>query len=162
MPTLNAEEVQAALRNLPVIDHHGEVVECVADGELRMRLPFERHYVGGDVWKDSGRHVYSGPMLLGFADTAMYACITGTFGGKVLGIVQTMTINFLRPAKEADLIADVRVVRRGKRSVYLETFLFSDGDTEPVAHVTATAVIRASVAGDEKTVGCPGEVSSHE
>ena len=150
MLTLTPEEVQAALRKLPVIDHHDEVVEHVGDGQLRMKLPFRREYMGRDVWKHGEGYVYSGPMVLGFADTAMYACIVGTFGGKVLGIVQTMTTNFLRPAKEADLIAHVKILRRGKRSIYLETFLFSDGDTDPVAHVTATAVIRQSVDGDEK------------
>ncbi|MEK6568850.1 MAG: PaaI family thioesterase, partial [candidate division NC10 bacterium] len=149
MPTLTPEEVQAALRKLPVIDHHDEVVEHVGDGQVRMRLPFRRAYMGRDVWKQNGGYVYSGPMVLGFADTAMYGCIVGTFGGKVLGIIQTMTTNFLRPAREADLIAHVKILRRGKRSIYLETFLFSDGDTDPVAHVTATAVIRQSVEGEK-------------
>ena len=150
MLILTPEEVQAALRKLPVIDHHDEVVEQVGDGQLRMRLPFRREYMGRDVWKHGEGYVYSGPMVLGFADTAMYGCIVGTFGGKVLGIVQTMTTNFLRPAKEADLIAQVKILRRGKRSIYLETFLFSDGDTDPVAHVTATAVIRQSVEAEGK------------
>jgi len=150
MSILTPEEVQAALRKLPIIDHHDEVVEHVGDGHLWMRLPFRREYMGGDIWMHSGGYVYSGPIVLGFADTAMYGCIVGTFGGKVLGIVQTMTMNFLRPAKEADLIAQVKILRRGKRSIYLETFLFSDGDTEPVAHVTATAVIRQSVEAEKK------------
>ena len=150
MPILTPEEVKSALRKLPVIDHHDEVAELVADGQLWMRLPFRREYIGRDVWKHGEGNVYSGPMVLGFADTAMYGCIVGTFGGKVLGIVQTMTMNFLRPVKEAALIAHVKILRRGKRSIYLETFLFSDGDTDPVAHVTATAVIRQSVEGDEK------------
>jgi len=144
MPILTIEEVQAALGKLPVVDHHGEIVEYVGDGELRVRLPFRREYMGRDVWKGSEANVYSGPMVLGFADTAMYACIVGTFGGKVLGIIQTMTTNFLRPARDTDLIAQVRISRRGKRSIYLEAWLFSDGDTEPAAHVTATAAIRQS------------------
>jgi len=144
MPILTIEEVQAALGKLPVVDHHGEIVEYVGDGELRVRLPFRREYMGRDVWKGSGANVYSGPMVLGFADTAMYACIVGTFGGKVSGIIQTMTTNFLRPARDTDLIAQVRISRRGKRSIYLEAWLFSDGDTEPAAHVTATAAIRQS------------------
>jgi acyl-coenzyme A thioesterase PaaI-like protein len=144
MPILTIEEVQAALGKLPVVDHHGEIVEYVGDGELRMRLPFRREYMGRDVWKGSGASVYSGPMVLGFADTAMYACIVGTFGGKILGIIQTMTTNFLRPARDTDLIAQVRISRRGKHSIYLEAWLFSDGDTEPAAHVTATAAIRQS------------------
>jgi acyl-coenzyme A thioesterase PaaI-like protein len=150
MPTLTPEEVEAALKKLPVIDHHDEVVEHVGDGQVRMRLPFRREYMGRDVWKHGEGYVYSGPMVLGFADTAMYGCIVGTFGRKVLGIVQTMTTNFLRPAKEADLIAHVKILRRGKRSIYLETFLFSNGDTDPVAHVTATAVIRQSVEAEGK------------
>ena len=139
---LTPQEVQAALSKLPVVDHHGEVVEQVGDGELRMRLPFKPDYMGRDVWKGSGARVYSGPMVLGFADTAMYACIVGTLGADTLGIIQTMTANFLRPAKETELIAQVRIVRRGTRSLYLEAFLYSDGDAEPVAHVTATAAIR--------------------
>ncbi len=83
-------------------------------------------------------------VVLGFADTARYACIVGTFGGKVLGIVHAMTTNFLRLANETDLIAHVRIIRRGKHSIYLEAWLLSDGDTEPVAHVTATAAVRQS------------------
>jgi acyl-coenzyme A thioesterase PaaI-like protein len=145
LPSLTIEQVQAALKKLPVVDHHGEIVESVGDGELRMRLPFRQEYVGRDVWKASGANVYSGPMVLGFADTAMYACIVGTFSEKVLGIIQTMTTNFLTPAKETDLVAHVRIIRRGKRSVYVEAWLFSDGEAEPVAHVTATAAIRPMV-----------------
>jgi acyl-coenzyme A thioesterase PaaI-like protein len=144
MPILTIEEVQAALGKLPVVDHHGEIVEYVGDGELRVRLPFRREYMGRDVWKGSEANVYSGPMVLGFADTAMYACIVGTFGGKVLGIIQTMTTNFLRPARDTDLIAQVRIIRRGKRSIFLVVWLFSVGVSEPAAHVTATDAIRES------------------
>ena len=64
MANLTPEEVQAALRKLPTIDHHDEVVEHVGDGQLRMRLPFRPEYMGRDVWKHSGGYVYSGPMVL--------------------------------------------------------------------------------------------------
>lgn len=73
MPILTPEEVQAALKKLPAVDHHGEQVEHTADGELRIRLPFKSAYVGSDVWSGGGEAVYSGPMVLGFADTALYA-----------------------------------------------------------------------------------------
>ena len=142
MSCLTPQEVQAALEKLPAIDHHAEVVEHVGDGELRMRLPFRAEFMGRDVWKGSGARVYSGPTVLGFADTAMYACIVGSLGPEALGIIQTMTTSFLRPAEEADLVAKVRIIRRGKRSLYLEAFLYSDGDAEPISHTTATAAIR--------------------
>ncbi len=72
----------------------------------------------------------------------MYACLRATYGRDALGIIQTMTINFLRPAQPGDMIADVRMVRRGKRSTYLEAYLYANGNAEPLAHVTATTVIR--------------------
>ncbi len=142
MPCLTPQGVQAALAKLPEIDRHGEVVEQVGDGELQIRLPFRPEFMGLDVWAGSGARVYSGPMVLGFTDTAMYACIVGSLGPEALAINQTTTTTFLRPVKEADLVAKARILRRGKRSLYLETFLYSDGETEPVSHTTATFAVR--------------------
>jgi acyl-coenzyme A thioesterase PaaI-like protein len=139
---LALHEVQVALSKLPAIDQHGELVEVIREGELQIRLPFRPEFMGLDVWKDSGARVYSGPTVLGFTDTAMYACIVGSLGADALGIIQSMTTNFLRPAKEADLVAKVRILRRGKRSIYLEAFVYSDGDAEPISHTTATATVR--------------------
>lgn len=139
---LTDAQVRRMLQRLPIIDHHGEIIEHIAECELRMRLPFQERFLGRDHWQNSGNRVYSGPLLMGFADTAMYACLCGTFGENALCVIQTMTINFLHPAEPVDLIATVRIVRRGARSSYLETHLFSDGHDEPVCHVTATAVVR--------------------
>ena len=140
---LTADEVKnEILARLPVCDHYDEIVEYVGDGELRMRLPFRDTFMGRDVWQDTGGSVFSGPMVMGLADTAMYACMRATYGKNALGIIQTMTINFLRPAQAADLMATVRIVRRGQRSNYLEAYLYSDGSEEPITHVTATAVLR--------------------
>ncbi len=143
MSLLTPDEVQHELRTcLPVCDQHDEIVESVKDGALRMRLPFHGTFMGRDVWQDTGGEVFSGPMVLGLADTAMYACLRATYGQAALGIIQTMTINFLRPVPPADVVAEVQILRRGKRSNYLEAYLYADGSTEPLAHVTATAVIR--------------------
>jgi acyl-coenzyme A thioesterase PaaI-like protein len=148
MSILTPDEVQHELRtHLPACDQHDEIVESVGDGAVRMRLPFRDAFMGRDVWHDTGGAVFSGPMVMGLADTAMYACLRAAYGRDALGIIQTMTINFLRPAQPADMIADVRIVRRGTRSNYLEVHLYSDGSAEPIAHVTATAVVRARVGG---------------
>jgi len=153
MPKLTAEQVNQSIReSLPRIDHHGEIVEHVGDGELRMRLPFNEAYVGRDTWLNTGHYVFSGPMVMGLADTAMYACMRATYGAEAVGIIQTMTLNFLRPAASADVIAQVRIVRWGKRSLYLETYLYSEGVPEPITHVTATAVLRYSSGPDTQTV----------
>jgi acyl-coenzyme A thioesterase PaaI-like protein len=130
------------LKNLPAIDQHSEVVERVGLGEVRLRLPFRKEYLGADVWGNTGGVVYSGPIVMGFADTAMYGCIHAALGRDVIPVIATLTITFLRPAAAADLIAETRIIRRGKRLVYLEAYLYSEGDAEPVAHVTSTYAIR--------------------
>jgi uncharacterized protein (TIGR00369 family) len=130
------------LRNLPAIDHHQEVVERVGGGEDRVRLPFRDEYLGADVWQDTGQGVYSGPLVMALADTAMYACIHATLGRDIVAVIITMTITFLRPASAADLSAEARVVRQGKRQVYLEVTLYSDGVAELIAHATATYSVR--------------------
>lgn len=134
----SAEVKQLLVTNLPPSDQHNEIVEAVGEGSIRMRLPFNPAYLGADVWQHTGACVFSGPMTLGFAETAMFACIHGTLGGHLVAVTANLTATFLRPASAADLIAEARLVRAGKRHVYVETALYTDGDPDPVAHVTAT------------------------
>ncbi len=133
-----AETEQAIVRNLPRIDHHGEVVEEVGNDAIRVRLPFRPEFMGDEPWQDGSGRVFSGPMVMGFADTAMYACVMAAMGLDVIPVMITYTVNFVRPAKAADLIAEARIVRRGGRMHYLECWLTSDGDSEPCAHITST------------------------
>jgi len=136
---LTPAEVEAVIvANLPAIDHHGEVVEEVGDDAIRIRLPFDPAFMGDEDWQDGAGQVFSGPMVMGFADTAMYACVMAAMGRNVIPVMATYTITFLRPAARADLIAEARIVRRGGRLHYLECWLRSDGRDEPCAHITST------------------------
>ncbi len=50
MRKLNELELKnILLKNLPAIDQHGEVVERVGRGEVRLRLPFRKEYLGADM-----------------------------------------------------------------------------------------------------------------
>lgn len=136
---LTAEEAeQAILRNLPRIDHHGEIVEEVGGDAIRVRLPFRDEFMGDEPWQDGSGRVFSGPMVMGFADTAMYACVMAAMGWGVIPVMVAYSITFLRPAQDTDLIAEARIVRRGGRLHYLECWLTSDGASEPCAHITST------------------------
>lgn len=144
MTDLTPEKLEALIRrNLPAVDQHGEIVEAATADSLRMRLPFDEAFVGGEVWGESGLRVFSGPMVMGLADTAMYACCLAGFGPDVVPVMQSYTINFLRPALAADLVAEARIVRRGRRTSYLECWLTSDGAAEAASHVTSVYAIRA-------------------
>jgi uncharacterized protein (TIGR00369 family) len=136
---LTAQQAERTITtNLPPIDHHGEVVEAVGTDSIRVRLPFKPDYVGAEPCQDGSGRVFSGPMVMGFADTAMYCCVMAAMGTGVLPVMANLNITFLRPARAADLIAEARIVRRGGRLSYLECWLRSDAAAEPCAHVTST------------------------
>ncbi len=81
----------------------------------------------------------SGPVLMEIADAALYVAILGEIGLVALAVTTNLNINFLRkPRADADVVAECKLIKLGKRLVVGEVLLFSDGDEEPVAHVTAT------------------------
>ncbi|MGA3306854.1 MAG: PaaI family thioesterase, partial [Stellaceae bacterium] len=55
-----------------------------------------------------------------------------------LAVTTSLNINFLRKPPPAPLIANARLLKLGKRLAVGEVELYSEGDTEMVAHVTAT------------------------
>ena len=143
-PRLNADQVeQAIIRNLPPIDHHGEIVENIGPNSIRVRLPYRQEFMGTELWQDGSGGVLSGPMVMGFADTTMYGCVLAALGSDVIPVMATFNITFLRPARASDLIAEARIVRRGGRLHYLECWLTSDGEREPCAHITSTYRVAA-------------------
>jgi len=136
---LSPADVEALIvKNLPRVDHHGEVVEVVGGDAIRVRLPYRPEFMGDEPWQDGSGRVFSGPMVMGFADTTMYACVLGALGKDVIPVMANYAITFLQPATEADLIAEARIVRRGARLYYLECWLTSDGAPQPCAHITST------------------------
>lgn len=136
---LTAHEVEAVLAaTLPPVDHRGEIVEHVSGGLLRIRLPFQAAFSAPVMIKGRSVDAYSGPVVMGLADTAMYACIMADQGRTAVPMMVSYTIGFLSAAKCQDLIAEARIVRRGRRMFYVECWLTSDGDAEPCAHITST------------------------
>ncbi len=95
------------------------------------RLPYRADFLrpGGTI---------SGPMMMGLADLAMYGAVLAAVGPEELAVTTSLTINFLRKPPPAPLIAEARLLKLGKRLAVGEVELYSEGDTEMVAHVTAT------------------------
>lgn len=149
-PALTAAETERMIvTNLPPIDHHGERVEHVGGNSIRVRLPYNSAFMGAEPWQDGSGRVFSGPMVMGFADTAMYCCVLAALGADVIPVMVNYTITFLRPARASDLIAEARMVRHGGRLSYLECWLRSDGETEPCAHITSTIGYQSDACGCE-------------
>jgi acyl-coenzyme A thioesterase PaaI-like protein len=137
-----AELSELLARNLPVVDHRGEVVEEVTRDAVRLRLPVLDTYLSHDLPPGSGQVVLSGPIAMGFAETAMYACVHAVYGPRVLAVTLSLTVSFLRLAGGDDLIGVARLLERGRGVAFVEVHLYSGDAREPCAHATANYAIR--------------------
>lgn len=131
-PAMTVDELEALIREgVPLVGAHGISIEQLGAGTVRMRMPYKDEFVrpGGTV---------TGPAMFGLADVALYAAVLSLVGRVELAVTTSMTINFLRRPAPVAITADCRILKMGKRLAYGEVLLFSDGDPQPVAHVTGT------------------------
>jgi len=84
----------------------------------------------------------SGPVLMTVADVALYVAILGEIGIVPLTVTTSLNINFLRkPAGNRDILAVCTLMKLGRSLAVGEVSLYSEGSTEPVAHVVGTYAI---------------------
>jgi uncharacterized protein (TIGR00369 family) len=115
----------------------GLSIERVDYGDIRVRRQFDDGHLrpGGTI---------SGPTMMELADFAMYVAVFSAIGPQPLAVTTNLNINFLRKPARADLIAEARLMKVGKRLAVGEVAIYSEGVAEPVAHVTSTYSIPAS------------------
>jgi len=133
-PAMSADEIAKLLAaEFPQAFYPGcgHSIERVGYGDIRVRWTFEETALrpGGTV---------SGPTMMELADFAMYVAVFSAVGPQPLAVTTNLNINFLRKPTRADLIADARLMKVGKRLAVGEVTIYSEGTEEPVAHVTAT------------------------
>jgi uncharacterized protein (TIGR00369 family) len=137
MTVVELERFMAA--ELPQIYHSdsGLAIEAVWDGGARVRQAFRGASIrpGGTI---------SGPTMMALADFAMYAAVLAAIGPVPLAVTTNLNINFLRKPAPRDLVADARLLKLGKRLAVGEVTILSEGEEDPVAHVTATYSIPPS------------------
>lgn len=84
----------------------------------------------------------SGPTMMTIADFAMYIAILSEIGLAALAVTSQLNIHFLRkPQADRDLIAKCQLLKIGKTLVTGEIKVYSEGQTDAVAQVTATYVL---------------------
>ena len=132
MPVMSEAELAAFLAaEFPQIDDMKIEIEEVADNTARLRMPVDNRHLrpGGTI---------SGPTMFALADVSVYVAILAMIGPVALAVTTNLAINFLRKPAERDMLAEVRLLKLGKRLAVGEVHLFSEGEAEPVAEVTAT------------------------
>ena len=131
------DTIQAIVHaGVPIAAGWGVGVVEAAGGRAVVRLPFRPELLrpGGTV---------SGPALMGLADVAMWAALLGVTGGRDESVTSTMTVNFLRPFAPGPVLAEARLLKRGKRMVFGEVLLRAERSDEVSAHVTTSWAVIA-------------------
>lgn len=136
---LDAAQVENLIRGgLPMANKGAIVVESVAPGIARVRMPFRDGMIRPG-------NVLSGPAMFSAADLAMYALVLSHLGPTLMAVTSTFTINFLNKAKPGDLIAEAGLLKMGRRLVVMEVSLYSSADPATrVAHVTGSYALPAT------------------
>ena len=133
-PVMTADAVAAFVdEEFPQLHVGGRCyhVLSVGPGEAMMRFdPADRHLrPGGTI---------SGPSLFALADVAAYVAILAHIGPVALAVTTSLTINFLRKPPLGSLVGHCRILKLGKRLAVVEIGIAPAGETELVAHATAT------------------------
>jgi uncharacterized protein (TIGR00369 family) len=109
----------------------GVSIEEVRHGGAKVRQAFREDFIrpGGTI---------SGPTMMALADFAMYVAVLASIGPVPLAVTTNLSINFLRRPGAADLLAEARLMKLGKRLAVGEVGIRSAGRAELVAHATST------------------------
>ena len=131
---MSAEEVTQLLRReFPQMAsaEHRNVIEEAWHRGARVRRAFSERSLrpGGTI---------SGPTMMGLTDFAMYVAILASIGPVPLAVTTNLNINFLRKPAQRDLIAEVKLIKLGKRLAVGDVAIYSDGEEDMVAHATST------------------------
>lgn len=105
-----------------------------ATGEMTARLRF----VPGEADLRPGGTV-SGPALFALADVAFYAALLAQIGPVGLAVTTGAAIDFMRkPEPGADLVAQARLLKLGRRLAQGDVLIFSGDGPDPVARASMT------------------------
>ncbi len=108
------------------------VVDEVNEDRLVLRLAVDhRHLRPGNT--------VSRPTLFALADVAVYLAILSRIGPEALAVTTNCAIDFMRkPAAEADLVCDVRLLKLGRSLAVGEAYIRSAGQADLVARAGLT------------------------
>lgn len=115
----------------PWVHDLGLTVEGVGDESAILRMPFSERLcrVGGMV---------CGQAMVSAADTAMVIAISAARGGFLpIGTVD-MTVNYMRPASNSDLLIEAKVMRIGRTMGFCTAMVKTADDGKDCAHVVGT------------------------
>jgi uncharacterized protein (TIGR00369 family) len=131
-PLMEIPALQAFVsREFPQLGDDFLIEELTEDGvRVRLRVTTRHLRPGGTV---------SGPSMFSLADVGMYLAILARIGPVALAVTTNCSIDFMRkPAADADLICEVRLLKLGRVLAVGDALITSAGQALPVARASLT------------------------
>jgi len=110
---------------------NGLAIEAAWHGGCRLRQGFREQSLRPGA-------TISGATIMALGDYAVYVALLASLGWLPLAVTTNLNINFLRKPRRADLVAECRLLKIGRRLVVGEVTIRSDGEDDLVAHLTST------------------------
>jgi uncharacterized protein (TIGR00369 family) len=132
---ITAEEFQELVwQGVPFVAQLGLRVERFAAGDITVRLPYS------DLLLRPGGTI-CGPALMALADVTLYGGVLSMIGRVELAATTSPNVHFLRRPAPADVIAEGRILKLGRRLAVGDVIMHSAGDARPICHATGTYAI---------------------
>jgi uncharacterized protein (TIGR00369 family) len=134
-PRIAVEEFQElAWHGVPFVAQLGWRIERFAAGDVAVRLPYSELLLrpGGTI---------CGPALMALADITLYGLVLSVIGRVELAVTTNLNVHFLSRPAPADVIAEGRILKLGRRLAVGDVIMHSAGDPRPICHATGTYAI---------------------
>jgi len=132
VPVMNAEQVTDYVRKIfPQADGYQWQAREIGPGTIMVAMKTS-HY---DLRPGN---TISGPTMFALADVTAYLLVLAHIGEVALAVTTNLTINFLSKPPLADLRAEGRLLKLGKRLAVCEIHIMPQGGDTLVAQATAT------------------------
>jgi uncharacterized protein (TIGR00369 family) len=132
---ITAEQFQELVwQGVPFVAQLGLLVERFAAGDITARLPYS------DLLLRPGGTI-CGPALMALADVTLYGVVLSVIGRVELAATTNLNVHFLRRPAPADVIAQGRILKLGRRLAVGDVIMHSAGDARPICHATGTYAI---------------------
>ncbi len=134
-----AEEFLEIVRNgVPYVGQLGVSAESWKAGDITLRLPCHKliERPGGTI---------CGPALMGLADVTLFGVVMTLIGRAELALTTDLNFHFLSKPALADVLAEGRVLKLGRRLLVGEVMMYSDGKTQPICKAVGSYSIPPTV-----------------
>lgn len=137
MALLTTETLTDLIAKVPLAVHLNIRVDHIRKGAVRLIMPYGPHLA-------RPVDTVSGPAMMTLADVALWGAVLSMAGAQEMVVTTNLNMNFLRMPGSADMAAEARVLKMGRRLAVAAVELISLPTDDLVAHATASYAIPKS------------------